>query len=356
MTNNAATVTASKATLYHATGFGLGYRKTEVRDLQISIGKYAQYPSAVNATFIVRGKRKPMSLVQDSHPTLVVLEGWDHGLVPEDPFLPADAAGCRVGRYASFAPEWDRDFRARLANYIHTCGARPLADYFGHDPHSPISGVRETSVRDGVETESVARAGMRTFIAGRSRAASKPVERVDVAASAPAPAVEPTSAPVAVPVEAAPAPEHTGFTVRECEITYRVRETTDPRALARVQSSAAVYEIMRPFAFNRACESLWVLVLDARARIVATHEVSRGSVSSCGSAPADIFRAAIVAGCVSIVLVHNHPTGIATPSPDDVAFTRKVSQGCKLLGLSLVDHVVIGSDGYASMSDAKMLD
>lgn len=97
-------------------------------------------------------------------------------------------------------------------------------------------------------------------------------------------------------------------------------------------------------------EELWVLALDGRARIRGMRCVARGGLHGVGSRPADVLRAALRLGASAFILVHNHPSGDPTPSPEDVSFTDSVAGAALVVGVPLLDHVVVSSDAFASVS------
>ncbi|MFW5920689.1 MAG: JAB domain-containing protein, partial [Polyangiales bacterium] len=101
-------------------------------------------------------------------------------------------------------------------------------------------------------------------------------------------------------------------------------------------------------------EHVLAIAVDARNRPVAWYRVSQGGTSSAGVEVSSVFRPAIVAGASGLVLVHNHPSGETTPSPEDTALTRRVVDGGELLGIRVLDHVIVGDD-YFSFLDAGML-
>ncbi|MEJ5224816.1 MAG: JAB domain-containing protein, partial [Anaerolineales bacterium] len=72
-------------------------------------------------------------------------------------------------------------------------------------------------------------------------------------------------------------------------------------------------------------------------------DLYRGSVSSAQVRVGEIFKAAIRKNASAVIVVHNHPSGDPTPSPDDVALTRAMVQAGKLLDVEVLDHLVIGS-------------
>ena len=89
-------------------------------------------------------------------------------------------------------------------------------------------------------------------------------------------------------------------------------------------------------------EHLRVLLLDRRNRVLDIVEIYQGSVNSSQVRVGEIFRAAVQRLASAIVVAHNHPSGDPTPSPDDVAVTRAIVQGGKLLDIETLDHLVIG--------------
>jgi DNA repair protein RadC len=98
-------------------------------------------------------------------------------------------------------------------------------------------------------------------------------------------------------------------------------------------------------------EHLRVLLLDRRNRVLDTEEVYQGSVSSSQIRVGEVLRPAIKQLASAIIVVHNHPSGDPTPSPDDVAVTRAIVQGGKLLDVEVLDHLVIGQGRWVSLKE-----
>jgi DNA repair protein RadC len=96
-------------------------------------------------------------------------------------------------------------------------------------------------------------------------------------------------------------------------------------------------------------ECLWVLALDARNQIVAKECVYRGSVNTSLVRLGEIFRMPIIMQASAVIVVHNHPSGDPSPSPEDVALTVAIVAAGKLLDIAVLDHVVIGARGYVSL-------
>lgn len=96
-------------------------------------------------------------------------------------------------------------------------------------------------------------------------------------------------------------------------------------------------------------EQLRVLILDTRNAVLAIRTVYQGSANSATVRVGELFRDAIRHAAVSLVLVHNHPSGDPTPSSADVAMTAEVVQAGALLDIAVVDHIIIGHGRHTSL-------
>ncbi|MGD8605098.1 MAG: DNA repair protein RadC [Anaerolineales bacterium] len=96
-------------------------------------------------------------------------------------------------------------------------------------------------------------------------------------------------------------------------------------------------------------EHLRVMLLDTRNQLRKTAEVYRGSLNSSLIRVGEVFREAVRINAAAIVVVHNHPSGDPTPSPEDVAVTRAIVEAGKLLDIEVLDHLVIGKGQYISL-------
>lgn len=89
-------------------------------------------------------------------------------------------------------------------------------------------------------------------------------------------------------------------------------------------------------------ENLWVLLADTKLRLKAINKVYTGTLNSSSVRIAELFKGAVEQTASAIVLVHNHPSGDPTPSPEDVNLTRRVVQAGILLEIPLLDHIIVG--------------
>ncbi|EPX77664.1 RadC family protein [Litoreibacter arenae] len=95
-------------------------------------------------------------------------------------------------------------------------------------------------------------------------------------------------------------------------------------------------------------EQFRVLFLDRRNRLIADEALQTGTVDHVPVYPREVVKRALELNASALILVHNHPSGDASPSEDDIAMTRKVRQGVDALGLVLHDHLIIGGGGSYS--------
>lgn len=98
-------------------------------------------------------------------------------------------------------------------------------------------------------------------------------------------------------------------------------------------------------------EELWVVLLDTRNNVVSIDKLYKGSVNQSQVRVSEIFRSAVIKNSPSIIIIHNHPSGDPTPSPDDVGLTRAIVQSGKMLDIDVLDHLVIGQGRWASLKE-----
>ncbi len=96
-------------------------------------------------------------------------------------------------------------------------------------------------------------------------------------------------------------------------------------------------------------EHLRVLLLDTRNHLIRTAEVYQGSLNASAIRVGEVLRDAVQANAAAVIIVHNHPSGDPTPSPEDVAVTRALVEAGRLLDIEVLDHLVIGKGCFTSM-------
>jgi DNA repair protein RadC len=98
-------------------------------------------------------------------------------------------------------------------------------------------------------------------------------------------------------------------------------------------------------------EELWVMLLDTRNRLVHIEKLYRGSLNSSMVRVGEVFKGVIRRNLASIIVLHNHPSGDPTPSPDDIALTRAIVSAGKLLDIEVLDHLVVGGGHFISLKE-----
>lgn len=104
--------------------------------------------------------------------------------------------------------------------------------------------------------------------------------------------------------------------------------------------------------FGYSEEKVSILCLSSNAKLLAHDFLANGNISSVGVSMRDIAEIALRNGATCIVLAHNHPSGCALPSPEDVRATQMIASSLAHVGVRLIDHVVIAGDDYVSMAQS----
>jgi len=97
------------------------------------------------------------------------------------------------------------------------------------------------------------------------------------------------------------------------------------------------------------------LYLNNRQKLVADEIISIGTLTHAILHPREVFRPALTHHAVSVILVHNHPSGDPEPSPEDIEMTRQIHRAGQILGIELLDHVIIAADSWFSMKNANLI-
>ena len=105
-----------------------------------------------------------------------------------------------------------------------------------------------------------------------------------------------------------------------------------------------------PFFYGRRNETVYLLCLDAKCKVLCCKEIGEGSVNSAGVPIRRIVETALAANATSVVLAHNHPSGLAVPSDADVQTTRRVAMALDAVEIGLIDHIVVADDDFVSMA------
>lgn len=140
------------------------------------------------------------------------------------------------------------------------------------------------------------------------------------------------------------------------ELGHRVAVAGQEPDRGRPLTAGGVFDWARPRLGHLEHEEIWVLCVDARTRLRSTWHVGKGGLHGCAVLPRDVLVPVVRDGAAAFVLVHNHPSGDPTPSPEDLHFTHALARASALLAIPLLDHVVVTKDAYRSLLDTGQLD
>ncbi len=133
-----------------------------------------------------------------------------------------------------------------------------------------------------------------------------------------------------------------------------VRENSGCHTPYQIKAPADIY---RAFAKLSECdrERFYAVHLDGQNRVCGVELVSQGTVGSSPVTPREVYKSAILANASGIILVHNHPSGVPSPSADDRSITEMLRESGRIIDIPIYDHVIIGDGKYFSFAEAGLL-
>ncbi len=144
--------------------------------------------------------------------------------------------------------------------------------------------------------------------------------------------------------------------VAEVELVYKTK--VKPSQRPKITTSVDAYEILQKI-WNRdkieLVEEFKVLLLNRSNKVLGVLDASSGGITGTVADPRIILTAAIKANAVGIVLSHNHPSGSLKPSRADEELTVKIKEAARFLDMTVLDHIIITSEGYYSFADEGLL-
>lgn len=124
---------------------------------------------------------------------------------------------------------------------------------------------------------------------------------------------------------------------------------------AKLISSQDVFNHFFPLLKHVKKEVFKIILLDQKNKVIRDVTVSEGSLTLTVVHPREVFNPAVRDSAASVIFLHNHPSGDPTPSPEDKEITRRLVAAGEVMGISVLDHVIIGDPDYFSFSDAGCL-
>lgn len=143
--------------------------------------------------------------------------------------------------------------------------------------------------------------------------------------------------------------------LRDLIVTYRPNPARVPVTDSPVTRAAAAAAIFLPRLQHEPQEVLGAIYLDTKLHVIAYREIHRGTLAQTYIQPRDILIPALLVNASAVIIAHNHPSGDPTPTTEDLAVTRELDTACRLLGVDLLDHLVIGDGRYVSLKETGRL-
>lgn len=124
------------------------------------------------------------------------------------------------------------------------------------------------------------------------------------------------------------------------DLTYAIKSPDDAAAIGK--------EFMR--IHEEPEEYMYMICMNTKNKVIGVFEISHGSVNASIVQPREVFQKALLANAVSIILMHNHPSGDPTASREDIEVTKRLVEAGKIVGVEVLDHIIIG-DRYTSLKE-----
>ena len=135
---------------------------------------------------------------------------------------------------------------------------------------------------------------------------------------------------------------------------FLVNETPPCISREKIANSYSVFSLCKNMELLEK-EEFRILILDTLNQLMRIETISIGTVNSSLVTPREVYRIALLYDAVSIIGVHNHPSGSAEPSEADIRITKDLCKAGKLINIKFVDHLIIGNQRYSSLADLGLL-
>lgn len=139
--------------------------------------------------------------------------------------------------------------------------------------------------------------------------------------------------------------------IAEISRYYQVNRAINEKILNSIEACG---RYLVPRFVGRRNETVFLLCLDAKCKMLCCREISEGTVNAAGVSVRKVVETALAVNASSVVLAHNHPSGMALPSTEDVVTTRRIAAALRAVDVILVDHLVISDDDYVSLRQSNM--
>jgi len=132
------------------------------------------------------------------------------------------------------------------------------------------------------------------------------------------------------------------------------RQKTSNKSVKFISSARAVFELFYERLKDEKQEHFIIILLNNRNYLLGQEKISKGIIDASVIDPREVFKPAIRNSASRIILVHNHPSGDPSPSNEDLIVTQKIIESGELLDIKVLDHIIIGKEGYWSWKERSM--
>ena len=127
------------------------------------------------------------------------------------------------------------------------------------------------------------------------------------------------------------------------------------RVADALTSPAACRDYLRLKLFDRQHEVLFCVFLDAQNRVIDSEELFRGTLTQTSVYPREVVKAVLAKNAASVILAHNHPSGVAEPSIQDQALTRTLAEALALVDVKVLDHFIVAGGSTVSFAERGLI-
>lgn len=149
---------------------------------------------------------------------------------------------------------------------------------------------------------------------------------------------------------------HRRYSIPRYTVALVRDSTVEANSYPRLSNAQHVYRYLGSLFAELDREHFKVACLDTKHRIIGVHTVAIGSLSVAIVHPREVFKIAVLLSAAALVLIHNHPSGDPSPSSEDLELTQRLIRAGETLGITIIDHVIIGDEKFYSFAeDGKLV-
>lgn len=123
----------------------------------------------------------------------------------------------------------------------------------------------------------------------------------------------------------------------------------------KINNIIDAYKLIKDNMVNLKNEELSVIYLNVKSEVIAIKKISMGTISETAINPKEIFKWALKYSSIHLIIVHNHPSGDPSPSPNDKKSTFELIKQAQIIGLKIIDHIIIGKNSFYSFQSNKII-